>query len=94
VHDDERLNHRFEVAAGICEQECSALLSRFFSSLRAGRAESATLPAPAENSTLPAPAAPPENSAPAEPAPLAPAESAPLAPTSPASADDRGVPSP
>ncbi|MDR0347813.1 MAG: tRNA adenosine(34) deaminase TadA [Coriobacteriales bacterium] len=37
IHRDERLNHRFEVSAGICEQECSALLSEFFAQLRGGR---------------------------------------------------------
>jgi tRNA(adenine34) deaminase len=37
LHRDERLNHRFEVTAGVCEQECSALLSQFFAQLRAGK---------------------------------------------------------
>jgi tRNA(adenine34) deaminase len=37
LHRDERLNHRFEVTAGVCEQECSALLSEFFARLRANR---------------------------------------------------------
>jgi tRNA(adenine34) deaminase len=37
IHRDERLNHRFEVIAGVCEQECSALLSDFFAKLRATR---------------------------------------------------------
>jgi tRNA(Arg) A34 adenosine deaminase TadA len=34
VHNDERLNHRFEVTAGVREQECAALLSGFFAQLR------------------------------------------------------------
>lgn len=33
---DERLNHRLEVVAGVCEAECAALLKRFFSALRTG----------------------------------------------------------
>jgi tRNA(adenine34) deaminase len=37
IHRDERLNHRFEVTAGVCEQECSTLLSDFFAQLRAQR---------------------------------------------------------
>jgi tRNA(adenine34) deaminase len=37
IHRDERLNHRFEVTAGVCERECSALLSDFFCGLRAQR---------------------------------------------------------
>jgi tRNA(adenine34) deaminase len=37
LHRDERLNHRFEVTAGVCEQECSALLSQFFAQLRADK---------------------------------------------------------
>jgi tRNA(adenine34) deaminase len=37
VHRDERLNHSFEVTAGVCEQECSALLSGFFADLRASQ---------------------------------------------------------
>ena len=31
---DPRLNHRLEVAAGVLEEECSALLSGFFAALR------------------------------------------------------------
>jgi tRNA(adenine34) deaminase len=42
VHCDERLNHNFEVTAGVCERECAELLSSFFAGLRdeksAGRA--------------------------------------------------------
>jgi len=34
INDDERLNHRFEVTAGVCEEECSELLSSFFANLR------------------------------------------------------------
>jgi tRNA(adenine34) deaminase len=34
VHSDERLNHRFEVTAGICADECAELLSSFFTQLR------------------------------------------------------------
>ena len=30
VHDDERLNHNFEVTAGVLEDECAALLRDFF----------------------------------------------------------------
>jgi tRNA(Arg) A34 adenosine deaminase TadA len=41
VHNDARLNHHFEVTAGVCEQECAALLSDFFASLRARRIECA-----------------------------------------------------
>lgn len=40
VHNDARLNHRFEVSAGVCEQECAALLSGFFAQLRAGKEQS------------------------------------------------------
>jgi len=35
VHEDERLNHGFAVTAGVCEEECAALLSAFFQELRA-----------------------------------------------------------
>lgn len=34
-HEDERLNHVFEVSAGVCEAESEALLKDFFKSLRA-----------------------------------------------------------
>jgi tRNA(adenine34) deaminase len=37
LHRDERFNHCFEVIAGVCEQECSALLSQFFAQLRADK---------------------------------------------------------
>ena len=34
IHQDQRLNHRFEVTAGILEAECQALLQRFFQTRR------------------------------------------------------------
>jgi tRNA(adenine34) deaminase len=34
LHDDERLNHRFEVASGVLEAESAALLRAFFQRLR------------------------------------------------------------
>jgi tRNA(adenine34) deaminase len=34
IHNDARLNHSFEVSAGVCEQECAALLTDFFAQLR------------------------------------------------------------
>ena len=34
VHQDSRLNHQFEVEAGVCEQECAALLKDFFAQRR------------------------------------------------------------
>lgn len=34
IHDDERLNHRFVVRAGVLEQECTALLRSFFEQRR------------------------------------------------------------
>jgi len=34
VHEDERLNHRFAVTAGVRAEECAALLSEFFADLR------------------------------------------------------------
>lgn len=37
IHDDTRLNHRFDVVSGICEDECAALLSDFFARLRKKR---------------------------------------------------------
>ena len=43
INDDKRLNHNFEVTAGVCRQECSSLLSGFFEGLRtSNRAESRT----------------------------------------------------
>ena len=35
IHSDERLNHRFEVEAGVCAEECSKLLKDFFQAKRA-----------------------------------------------------------
>ncbi|MDR1712983.1 MAG: tRNA adenosine(34) deaminase TadA [Coriobacteriales bacterium] len=34
IHADERLNHRFEVCAGVLGEECAKLLSKFFQGLR------------------------------------------------------------
>lgn len=34
IHEDQRLNHRFEVTAGVLEEECQALLQRFFQTRR------------------------------------------------------------
>lgn len=34
VHADDRLNHNFEVSAGVCEQECADLLRDFFAKKR------------------------------------------------------------
>lgn len=34
INEDDRLNHQFEVTAGVCEEECAALLSEFFSKKR------------------------------------------------------------
>lgn len=34
LHEDTRLNHNFVVTSGVCEKECSSLLSSFFSDLR------------------------------------------------------------
>ncbi len=34
IHQDRRLNHRFPVTAGILEEECQALLQRFFQTRR------------------------------------------------------------
>ncbi|MDR0350693.1 MAG: tRNA adenosine(34) deaminase TadA [Coriobacteriales bacterium] len=34
LHEDIRLNHNFEVTAGVCAQECAELLSGFFIRLR------------------------------------------------------------
>lgn len=34
IHDDNRLNHRFDVVSGILKNECSAQLSEFFARLR------------------------------------------------------------
>jgi tRNA(adenine34) deaminase len=34
IHEDERLNHRFAVTGGVCEQESAELLRNFFAELR------------------------------------------------------------
>lgn len=34
IHADERLNHNFEVQAGVCEEECAQLISGFFAKKR------------------------------------------------------------
>lgn len=34
IHEDNRLNHNFSVASGVCEDECAQLLSKFFKRLR------------------------------------------------------------
>ena len=38
LHDDERLNHRFEVTSGVLETESAGVLRSFFQRLREGRA--------------------------------------------------------
>lgn len=40
INADERLNHRFEVTAGVLEDECAGVLSGFFAKLRARRKKS------------------------------------------------------
>ncbi|MDR2713922.1 MAG: hypothetical protein LBB42_00070, partial [Coriobacteriales bacterium] len=42
VHTDERLNHSFAVTAGVCAEECSAVLSNFFAELRAQKVQEKT----------------------------------------------------
>lgn len=37
LHDDERLNHRFEVVSGVLENESAELLRAFFRRLREGK---------------------------------------------------------
>ena len=37
IHCDERLNHTFDVSAGVCEDECAELLTGFFAKRRAQR---------------------------------------------------------
>lgn len=34
IHEDERLNHAFDVVSGVCEDECATLLSSFFAKKR------------------------------------------------------------
>ena len=36
IHEDDRLNHRFETTAGVLQDECAELLVSFFSRLRKG----------------------------------------------------------
>jgi tRNA(adenine34) deaminase len=36
IHSDTRLNHNFEVVAGVCAEQSAALLRQFFSKLRRG----------------------------------------------------------
>lgn len=35
IHSDERLNHRFEVCPGVCQDECASMLKEFFAAKRA-----------------------------------------------------------
>lgn len=37
INEDERLNHIFEVTAGVCKEECAELLSTFFAKKRKKR---------------------------------------------------------
>ena len=37
LSNDPRLNHRFQLINGICEEECSGLLKTFFAELRRKR---------------------------------------------------------
>ena len=39
IHADERLNHQFEVATGVLQDECQQQLKAFFKELRAKRKE-------------------------------------------------------
>lgn len=39
IHADERLNHQFEVSAGVLGDECTTQLKAFFKELRAKRKE-------------------------------------------------------
>ena len=34
INEDERLNHRFDVTAGVLQEECASLLRDFFARLR------------------------------------------------------------
>jgi tRNA(adenine34) deaminase len=34
LSSDSRLNHRFDVTSGVCEEECSTVLKEFFQRLR------------------------------------------------------------
>lgn len=51
IHEDERLNHVFEVEAGVCEEECAQLLKSFFAEKRA-RNKAAKLARRAEEAKL------------------------------------------
>ncbi len=37
IGSDERLNHRFELVAGVLSQECATMLSAFFANIRASK---------------------------------------------------------
>ena len=37
IHEDERLNHRFEVTTDVLQEECAELLRSFFAELRKRR---------------------------------------------------------
>lgn len=37
INEDERLNHRFEVEAGVLQEECAEILKSFFAKLRTAR---------------------------------------------------------
>ena len=39
IHSDERLNHTFDVKAGVCEKECAQLLKDFFAERRKQKKE-------------------------------------------------------
>lgn len=39
IHSDERLNHTFDVEAGVCEKECAQLLKDFFAERRKQKKE-------------------------------------------------------
>lgn len=51
VSDDKRLNHRFPVVAGVMEDECSLMLSSFFSAVRT-RKKAGQMSAPSEGPVL------------------------------------------
>lgn len=60
VHEDERLNHQFEVKAGIMQDECVELLRDFFASRRKARQEAKA----AAQGEAEAPVSPDESAAP------------------------------
>ena len=43
IPEDQRLNHRFEVTAGVCEAECTQLLQEFFAARRQAQVPAASL---------------------------------------------------